>query len=848
MSARFVASLVLSIACSAAGASTVPLVFEENRGQAPAAVRYLAHYGQTTLLLTARETIWRSGEDFVRMRFAGGADESVLEGEDGLSGRSHYYTGTHAVTNVPHFARVRRANVYRSIDAVMHASATEDIELDFVIAPGADPRQIVFAFDGIERLAPRDDGTLVAETRTGAMQLHPPVAYQVVDGVRRSVGARYELRGIDRAAICVDAYDTSRTLIIDPVIAFLTYLGGNRNENESGEYEHVALDAAGNVYVTGATDSVNFPGTPLAGGTPSAGQHQAFVTKINPGGNAVVYSVYFGGSLSEEGRGIAVTAAGEAFIAGNTWSADFPVTSGAYQKSLASKFLPDAFLVRLRKTGTIRYATYLGGADYDTALDVAADAQGRATITGQTSSKNFPVTGGAVQKTNKGGFDAFVARFDTNAFGAPSLLFSTYLGGSNTDAAESVAISSSGSSYVTGTTESANFPVKNAWQPAFGGGVRDAFVARISADGMTLVYATFLGGQFQDMGRGIAVSSIGSAYVTGYTEGGSFPSKGGTFDPSYNGAPCCGPDTGDAFVARFSASGSLAASTFLGGGRQDDPNAIAIAPNGDVAVAGTTRSDDFPALHAVQAAPSPAGGTPNAFVTRMRGDLSALLWSTFLGAGLGTSGSAVAAGNNITCMGGRNAGGLPTTAASIQPMPGGGHEIYVLCLRECTSTTVIDVSTGAVNGTAILTGADDDEWTVVPPAGTNLVARARAAYPSWVAPPPTAQWITGNASSNAPVGTYTYQFAFDLGTALPGRTCTLDFQWAVDNNVTFTLDGGAAIATSPPNQSSSFMMLHAANPVTLPASTGVHTLTATVTNLGGPTGLLVVGKVECTCP
>ena len=368
-------------------------------------------------------------------------------------------------------------------------------------------------------------------------------------------------------------------------LAYATFLGGSDWDVGSG----IAVDAAGAAYVTGSTWSPDFPTTPGAFDTSyNGGYSDVFVTKLNADGSDLVYSTFLGGS---EGRGIAVDAAGAAYVTGWTGSTTFPTTPGAFDPSYNGG--TDDFVTKLNAAGSgLVYSTFLGGLSSDVGKGIAVDAAGAAYVTGETYSDDFPTTPGAFDPTPNDGCDAFVAKLN---FSGSSLAYATFLGGSyanwwggsSTDVGYAIAVDGSGAAYVTGFTGSRDFPTTpGVFDPTWNGGW-DGFVVKLSPSGSFLAYATFLGGMDYDYGNGIAVDAAGAAYVTGYTASTDFPTTSGAFDSTYNYL--------DAFVVRLNASGSgLEYATFLGGYQKDSGRGIAVDGSGAAYVTGVTESHDFP--------------------------------------------------------------------------------------------------------------------------------------------------------------------------------------------------------------------------------------------------------------
>ncbi len=374
-------------------------------------------------------------------------------------------------------------------------------------------------------------------------------------------------------------------------LLYSTYLGGSGSDRGFG----IAVGASGDAYVTGDTDSSDFPATPGAFQTALGPYGYAFVSRLNAAGSALLYSTYLGGG-EESSRGIAVDSSGNAYVTGWTLSSNFPTTLGAFQTTRGPDYA--AFISKLNAAGsTLVYSSYLHGSGEDRGSGIAVDSSGNAYVTGYTFSFDFPTTPGAFQTAQSGFTDAFVSKL--NAVGS-ALLYSTYLGGSNGRAGDSgsgIAVDASGNAYITGDTFSSDFPTTSgAFQTTFGGSncsyspCRDqAFVSKLNAVGSALVYSTYLGGSGGDGGSGIAVDASGNTYVTGGTGSSDFPTTAGALQTTFGGGQP------DAFVSKLSASGSaLVYSTYLGGSNLDVGSAIAVDASGNAYVTGETGSTNFP--------------------------------------------------------------------------------------------------------------------------------------------------------------------------------------------------------------------------------------------------------------
>ncbi|PYN01523.1 MAG: hypothetical protein DME07_12980, partial [Candidatus Rokuibacteriota bacterium] len=585
----------------------LPLSFEANRGQTDSQVRFLSRGPQHTLLLAPTEAVLvfitrehpEGGErqgtkaklakprpatrTALGMTFLGANPDVRVTGREELPGKANYFIGNDPAgwrTNVPTYARVHYEDLYPGIDLVYYGNQRQ-LEYDFVVRPAADPRRIALGFQGAQRLEVDPQGDLVLHTAAGAIRQRKPIIYQEVAGRRVEIPGDYVLRDGQRVGFHVAAYDTSLPLIIDPTLVYSTYLGGGSFD----EGYAIAVDpATGNAYVTGFTDSFNFPTMGAFQTTFASGSGDAFVTQLNADGSALVYSTYLGGNGDDRGFGIAVDSIGSAYVTGSTGSSNFPTTMGAFQtvSGGGSEGTIDAFVTKLRPDGSgLVYSTYLGGNGQDAGFGIAVDSSFNAYVTGSTvpfinpATPNFPTTPGAFRTGFVGGGgDAFVTKLKPDGSG---LVYSTYLGGTGSDKGFGIALGAGGTAYVTGNTDSTNFPTTGgAFQTAARGGA-DAFVTKLNPTGAGLVFSTYLGGTGFDEGLAIAVDTNGNAYVTGDTDSTNFPTTTGAFQTVFGGPAVLPPDEpGDAFVTKLSSTGALSYSTYLGRNGSDQGNGIAV--------------------------------------------------------------------------------------------------------------------------------------------------------------------------------------------------------------------------------------------------------------------------------
>ena len=505
----------------------LPLSFELNRGQFDPATRFAALARNYELRLTAAGAAFRAACGSAEIQLRGGRP-AAIEPLEPLPGMSNYFLGRDRrrwLRRIPNYARVAYRSVYPGIDQIYYGSEGS-LEYDFIVAPGARPQDIRLEFRGAHELRLDAGGDLLVGTDCGVFRQHRPLVFQTVDGKRRAVAAGYRLRGKAGVSFEVGAYDTRQPLVIDPVLQFSMFVGGAAIEQTGG----LTLDAAGNIYLTGFTSSAFFSATPRAstGAIPPYGS--VFLVKLNPAGTAVLFTTYFGGRFNEGGNAVALDAAGNIYVAGTTNSDDLPVTAGAYQPKFAGGFgandtsiTGDAFVAKFNPAGdTLLYATYLGGPGAEQCYDLAVDAAGNAYVAGLTRSVKFPATPDAAMQYG-GDDDGFLAKLDP---AGANLLYSTFVGGSGSDAVNRVALDGAGNIYLTGIS-SLQFPTTGGVLQRANAGSGDAFAMKLNSAGK-VVFSTLLGGQGVDNGQAIALDAAGNIYLAGSTTSQSFPAPAGS--------------------------------------------------------------------------------------------------------------------------------------------------------------------------------------------------------------------------------------------------------------------------------------------------------------------------------
>ena len=635
----------------------------------------------------------------VRSSLANSNPNPTISGLQQLPGVANFLLGEDSSqwhTNVPTFNGVVYQNVYQGIDRVFKGTEGQ-LKSEFLVAPLADPSQIRMNYSGVSDIRLRDDGALILETPLGELVDNAPIVYQDINGTRVNVPAAYNLLGNGQVGFSLGDFDRTQPLVIDPVLAYSTYLGGSGSEGAN----RIAVDSTGAAYIIGTTVN-NFTTTPGAYQTTPGGQADFLVTKINPEGTALVYSTYMGGIGNEYGFGIAVDSQGNAYLTGQV-DPGFPTTPSAFQPT-ASTY--NASATKLNAAGNaLVYSTFLGGSGSALGTSIAVDSNGNAYVTGPTGA-GFPITPGAYQSTSGGNIDAFITK--VNPTGS-DLVYSTYLGGSNREDGQGIAVDNNGNAYVTGLTYSTNFPTYpitnpqlSIFQRAIGGGQYDAFVTKFNTDGV-LGYSSYLGGRGDDKGIAIAVDSAGNAYVVGITTSTNFPTVNPIQIANAGGA-------NDAFVSKVNPGGTaLTYSTYLGGSGDDLGYRIAVDSGNNAYVTGETTSTNFPTKNAIQ---SVSGGGKDAFVTSLNSSGSALIDSTYFGGSgddigqgiaVDTSGAVYVAGSTAST-------NLPT-ANPLQAANGGGtNDAFITKLIPGGPQVKIIESVGSTN---VAESGTTDTYTVV---------------------------------------------------------------------------------------------------------------------------------------
>jgi len=690
----------------------LPLTFEMNAGQTSPEVSFLSRGSGYTAYLTAGSMVLSlrtggaagmtnpslTGRASVQLSLVDAASTPAVVGENAQPGKVNYFLGndpTQWHTNVPTYGRVRYKNVYPGIDLVYYGSNYQ-LEYDFEIQPGADPRKIQLAIQGASQIRLDTNGDLVLQLANGQISLKCPVVYQQLNGQRVAIDGAYEVADATHIAFRVSNYDSTKPLIIDPVLSYATYLGGSGMDQPAG----IAVDSSGNVYVAGYTDSVGFPATTF--GAPASTVNHVYVAKLDPTGSTLIYADYIGGNNEDYAAALVLDNSNNVYVTGGTESSNFPVVS-AYQTQQPGPYT--GFLTKVSASGSaLLYSTYLGGNAFDQPTSIAIDSLSEVHVAGYTMSQNFPESN-AYQSTvlaNQGGvygIYGFLTKFSADG---SSLVYSTYFAGNSVvaqncgspcwpapyNAVSAIAIDANDAAYVAGTTNTSNFPATSGAYLTSNSTQQDSplgFVAKFNSAG-GLGYSTYLyGSSGNPVGiNGIAVDGSGSAYITGTADSdGTFPITSTSIcNPAVYGFGCS-----SAFVTKFDPAGAtLLYSTFLGPNNYATPAGIALDSTDDAYVVASTSSPSFQTNDAIEAY------TNNGDVLLVEIDPGATtqLFSTYLGGSGNDTASAIAidAASNIYLTGSTDSTDFPVSQGAFQSVLGGSTDAFIARIASGTAPTV----------------------------------------------------------------------------------------------------------------------------------------------------------------
>ena len=746
---------VAAIACSAQSVAPrsqvspiygqLPLTFEANKGQTDSRVKFLSRgKGYVAFLTTGgmvlslrpaeRSVIPQNGNGkaqrksqvrtaTLQFRLLGAAQSPVVVGEQPQPGKVNYFIGNNPSqwhTNVPTYARVRCKNVYPGIDLVYYGSHHQ-LEYDFEISPGADPHRIQFEIKGADHIHVDGDGNLRLGTANGDLRFKSPTVYQEVEGQRAQVKGQYIVQDSTHIGFRVAQYDANKPLVIDPVLIYSTYIGGSGNDQPTG----IAVDAGGKVYISGFTDSADFPLATL--GSLPIGSTHAFVAKLDATGSNLMYADYLGGNDQDYGYALALDNSNDVYVTGSTSSSDFPVVN-PFQGTYPGGF--NAFVTKISSDGaSLLYSTYLGGTGSDVPASILVDGAGEMIVGGNTSSTDFPVTN-AYQPTasaNQGGVwgtYGFLTKFTSDG---ASLIFSTYFSGNSNvpnncggtscwpepeSMITGMAADAAGHIYATGATNTYNFPVTLGAYLTTDSSPQNAFVGFVSKFNGSggLQYSTYF---YESSGiltntTAIAVDGSGSAYVTGMAlSDGTFPLTSTSIcDPAVYGFGCS-----YAFLTKFDPSGStLSYSTFLGVNNSASPTSLLLDAANDAYVLALTYSSSYALVNGIESYSS----GEDTLLVEVDAAGSSELWATYLGGSLDDYGAGIASDSNgnIYVAGSTDSTDFPVTPRALQPSLGGNTDTFVLKIA-AASAPMVTLSPDTLQFTSQTIGSTSGPQTVL---------------------------------------------------------------------------------------------------------------------------------------
>ncbi len=760
---------------------TQPVYFEENSGQFNNKVRYFTRGTKGyDLFLTATDAVYvlsspksevqsPKSEDLrnpksqipnpksavaVYMTLAGANEDSTFAGSLSLEHKTNYFKGAESDwrTEIANYGQVRTNQVYEGIDMVWHGKENGGVQYDFVVEPNANPNQIEWQIKGASAVELTAEGDLLIKTEFGEIKQNKPFTFQDANGFRQEIESRFVLSEPSAVAGGLNAesfkvkfelgnYDRSKTLTIDPSVnlsnlSFSTFLGGNGADRGYG----ITTDRAGNVYVTGTTLSQSFPTTAGTFDTTYNNSFDVFVTKLNPTGSNLIYSTFIGGTGVDVGFGIVADTSGNAFVTGGSDSSiSYPTTTGAFDTT--GNGLRDVFVTKLNPMGSaLVYSTFIGGNNDEEGQGIVVDVSGNAFVTGYSNdgAVDYPTTAGAFETSHNGSSDAFVTKLNPTG---SALVYSTFISGTSSDSGRGIAIDASGNAFVTGSTQSTNYPTTGGAFDVTQNGGSDVFITKLNPAGSALIYSTFIGGNGTDIGDGIAVDSSGNAFITGQTSVGvpDYPTTFGAFDTTRNGP------FSDVFVTKLNPTGSgLVYSTFIVGSGSDYGNGIVIDSSGNAFVTGYTgdSTTDYPTT--TGAFDTTHNGNNDVFVCKLNSTGLSLIYSTFIGGSGNEEGNGIAidsAGNVfVTGIALDGTTEYPTTQEVFQPQNNGNGDVFVTKLGDFSiSGRTLDTSGLPLANTAVAMSGDNTDFmlsdaegrfyfgdTIL--SGTNLVSATQILY------------------------------------------------------------------------------------------------------------------------
>ncbi len=652
----------------------LPAAFVMNEGQWSPDVLAGASRPGRAIRLEAGVIAIGSKRGALRMRFLDSDPEAKLEGDGEERGRHSYFLGndpSHWRSNVPGYELAVFLELYPGIDVRVKSPPGCLVEYDLLLQPGADLSQVRVRCEGAQALRLDDHGNLVVETEAGEIVQTIPATWWVLpSGERREAQCRFRLLGERTFGFELEGRfeNDDWLLVIDPKMDWSTYLGGEDSDFAEGLVED---PSTGDILLAGTTLSIGFPATAGAfdttyNGGPPLAEGDAFISRLTADGTTLLWATYLGGTEGEQGEALALDGT-DIVVVGRTRSSGFPVSPGSFDPILSGP--TDAFITKLDSAGAqLLYSTFLGGDSNEAAFDVGFASPSVVVVTGITWSPDFPTTPGSFSQQYGGSRDGFVTSLDMMA---SQLSFSTFLGGSQDDFVSRLAIEPSGRITVVGSTESPDFPTTPGAFDKTLDGQADGFIAKLEPAGDRLVYSTLMGGADREGIFALEVDDTGVAHVGGTTGSNDFPVTSNAFDTTFNG----GHLRYDGFVASLDPTGAtLLSATFLGGTSGEGVYGIHMAPSGDLVIAGPVQSRDFPVTPDAPW-PTHGGGDGDAFIARLNGEKTVLIFSTYLG-GAGTDGISslqLSATGEALVTGLTGSSDFPATPGSFDTLYNGGE-------------------------------------------------------------------------------------------------------------------------------------------------------------------------------
>ena len=586
-------------------------------------------------------------------------------GKEELSHKSNFFIKKDSSkwrSNVPNYEIIVYENIYDGIDLIYYFNE-KGLKYDWNIKPYANANNIIERFEGVDSLNINSDGGIYIKTESGELSEEKPYSYQKIKDKTIKVDVNFRRVGKNCLTYNLGEYDSSMNLIIDPLI-YSTFIGGN--DWDFGN--RITLDSENNIYITGKTESSDFPITTECFDDPENITRNIFIFKFKPDSSSLVYSTYIAGSKEDSCESINIDSKNNVYIIGETDSTDFPTTSGCYDDSHNGGY--DVFIFKLNYKGSkLLYSTYIGGSGSEYGCDIALDSLNNTIITGYTNSADFPMTTGSYDNTKNGGYDIFILKINSDC---SSLLYSTYIGGSNDDYGFAIAYDSENNAYITGETSSTNFPTSSGCFDDSFNGDRDVFVFKLKSDGSEMLYSSFIGGSSSDYGYDISIDFENNTIITGYTRSSDFPTTPGCYDDSYNG-------NRDAFIFKLKSDGStLIYSTYIGGSGWDYGYGIATDSNNITYITGRTKSSDFPTT--AGCIDDSYNGDSDIFLIKLKPDGSNLLYSTYVGGSKYDSGESIVidSENNVYITGVTSSSNFPVTSDCYDDTLNGTRDVFLI--------------------------------------------------------------------------------------------------------------------------------------------------------------------------